>query len=158
VVETMMDDRDRFALFRAGKGDNQKRSCPPEEGARALADHDACILVVDDDPDVCRNMSDILTDLGYWVDTANEGKAALALVRGRTYDLALLDLKMPGMDGLSLYREMSQRSPATAALLITGYPEDAPDDEVRAAGIRGVFRKPVDFPELLAQVTEIVAG
>src|SRR5262249_19103752 len=64
------------------------------------------ILVVDDDVDTCRNLSDILTDLGYRVDVAHDGPSALELVRRHAYDIALLDYKMPGMDGLTLYREI----------------------------------------------------
>ena len=70
------------------------------------------ILVVEDDPDICRNLGDILTDLGYEVDTAQDGPTAVELVRQRAYDVALLDLKMPGMDGLTLYHEIKKRAPA----------------------------------------------
>ena len=59
--------------------------------------------------DICRNLSDILTDLGYQVDFAHDGPSALELVRQRPYDVALLDLKMPGMDGLTLYREIKKQ-------------------------------------------------
>ncbi len=62
------------------------------------------ILMVDDDPDECLNMLDILSDLGYRVDTAQEGRTALLLVEGYEYDLALLDLKNAGhgrVDALS---------------------------------------------------------
>src|SRR5262249_12488518 len=77
-----------------------------EGGARSPAG--ARVRVVDDDVAPCRNLSDILADLGYQVDTAHDGPQALELVRRRPYDVALLDLRMPGMDGLTLYREMRQ--------------------------------------------------
>jgi CheY-like chemotaxis protein len=64
------------------------------------------VLVVDDDLDTCRNLQDILTDMDYEVETAQDGPAALELVRRRPFDVALLDLKMPGMDGLELYRQI----------------------------------------------------
>ena len=57
------------------------------------------ILVVDDEVDTCANLSDILSDLGYTVDVAYDGPSALELVKQKAYDVALLDLKMPGMDG-----------------------------------------------------------
>ncbi len=116
------------------------------------------ILMVDDDADECRNMSDILIDLGYRVDMAHEGETALRLVRRQAYDVALLDLKMPGMDGLTLCREVLRLRPATVALLITGYPEDVPPAEVQAAGIRHVLRKPVDVSRLLVGIEEVLAG
>ena len=63
------------------------------------------ILVVDDEVDTCRNLRDILNDYGYEVDIAHDGPRAIELVRANAYDLALLDLRMPGMDGISVLRE-----------------------------------------------------
>src|SRR2546428_789145 len=88
-----------------------------EEDRRAAAMEAtrSSVLVVDDDVDTCRNLSDILTDLGYHVDCAHDGPSALDLVRRNAYDVALLDLKMPGMDGLTLYREIKKLSASTVA-------------------------------------------
>lgn len=66
----------------------------------------AAILCVDDDPDTCASLSDILSDLGYTVDTANDGPAALERFEPSRHRLALLDFKMPGMDGLELCRHL----------------------------------------------------
>ena len=112
------------------------------------------ILVVDDDADICRNLSDILTDLGYSVDFALDGPSALELVRQRPYDVALLDLKMPGMDGLTLYREIKKQRAATVALLVTAYAGPATANEALSAGAWKVIPKPVDFPTLLGLVDE----
>jgi CheY-like chemotaxis protein len=112
------------------------------------------ILVVDDDRDICRNLSDILTDLDYQVDTAHNGLSALELVRQRPYDIALLDLKMPGMDGLTLYRQIKKQRAGTVSLLVTGYASPATAAEALAAGAWKVVAKPVDFPELLDLVDE----
>jgi CheY-like chemotaxis protein len=79
------------------------------------------ILLVDDEEDICAVMADILADRGYQVDVAHEGKAALALVERQPYDVALLDYKMPGMDGLTLYREIKMLRSETVALLVTAY-------------------------------------
>src|SRR5688500_11666237 len=79
------------------------------------------ILIVDDEPDTCANLSDILTDLGYQVDTAHDGFAALELVERNPYDIALLDLRMPGMDGLELYRRIRLASAETVAIVVTAY-------------------------------------
>jgi two-component system, NtrC family, response regulator HydG len=106
------------------------------------------ILVVDDDRDICRNLSDILTDLGYQVDCAHDGLSALELVRQRPYDVALLDLKMPGMDGLTLYREIKKQRAGTVSLLVTAYASPATASEALSAGAWKVVAKPVDFPKL----------
>jgi DNA-binding response OmpR family regulator len=112
------------------------------------------ILLVDDDVDICRNLSDILTDLGYDVDFAHDGPSALELVRDRPYDVALLDLKMPGMDGLTLYREIKKERAGTVALLVTAFAGPATAEEALTAGAWKVVPKPVDFPKLLGYVDE----
>jgi DNA-binding NtrC family response regulator len=112
------------------------------------------LLIVDDDVDTCRNLSDILTDLGYQVNTAHDGLSALDLVRRRTYDVALLDLKMPGMDGVTLYREIKKLAAGTVAIIVTAYASSETAREALAAGALQVLPKPVDFPRLLGLVGE----
>jgi len=114
------------------------------------------ILVVDDDPDTCRNLSDILIDLGYHVDTAHDGPTALELVRQQPYDVALLDLKMPGMDGLTLYRQIRNHHAGTVSLLVTAYAGPAIAEEALSAGAWKVVAKPVDFAKLLQLVDEAI--
>jgi DNA-binding NtrC family response regulator len=115
------------------------------------------ILVVDDDRDTCRNLSDILTDLGYAVQTAHDGLAALDLVRRTTFDVALLDFKMPGMDGLALYREIKRVSPATLAIMISAYLSSTTTDEACRAGTWKVLSKPLDIAQLLPLVEEALS-
>lgn len=112
------------------------------------------ILVVDDDVDTCRNLSDILTDLGYPVDTAHDGPSALELVRRRPYALALLDFKMPGMDGLTLYRELRKLRAETVAIVVTAFASKETAGEALAASAWQLLPKPVDFPRLLKLVDE----
>jgi two-component system response regulator HydG len=112
------------------------------------------ILVVDDDVDTCRNLSDILTDLGHHVETAIDGPSALELVRRRHFDVALLDLKMPGMNGLELYRAIRKLRADTVALIVTAYAGGDTAEEALAAGAWKVLAKPVEFPRLLKLVDE----
>jgi CheY-like chemotaxis protein len=112
------------------------------------------ILVVDDEVDTCRNLSDILTDLGYHVDVAYDGLSALELVRKNAYDVALLDMKMPGMDGVTLYREIKKLRADTVAIVVTAYAGGDTKAEALTAGAWQVLSKPVDFPRLLAFVDE----
>src|SRR6476646_7233102 len=92
------------------------------------------ILVVDDEVDTCRNLSDILADLGYTVDIAHDGPSALELVKHKSYDVALLDFKMPGMDGLTLYREIKKLRADTVAIVVTAYAAGEMKTEALAAG------------------------
>lgn len=114
------------------------------------------ILVVDDDADICRNLCDILADLGYEVDSAPDGPSALALIDQKPYDVALLDYKMPGMDGLTLYREIKRRRADTVSLLVTAFASRETADEALTAGAWKVLSKPVDFGKLLGLVEEAV--
>jgi CheY-like chemotaxis protein len=114
------------------------------------------ILVVDDDRDACRNLSDILTDLGYSVQTAADGPSALELVRRDSFDVALLDFKMPGMDGLTLYREIKHLSPSTVAIMLTAYVSGATSEDALQAGMWKVLPKPVDLALVLPLVEEAV--
>src|SRR5690242_3728448 len=92
------------------------------------------VLVVDDDVDTCRNLADILTDLGYHVETAHDGPTALEMIRQRPYDVALLDYKMPGMDGLMLYREIKRLRAGTVAIVVTAYASGGTAEEALQAG------------------------
>jgi two-component system response regulator HydG len=114
----------------------------------------ASILVVDDEADTCRNLSDILTDLGYQVDTALDGFRALELARKKCYDIALLDMKMPGMGGLTLYRELRNLCSGTVAIVVTAYASKATAEEALAAGAWQVLAKPVALERLLPLVDE----
>ena len=114
------------------------------------------ILVVDDDPDTRRNLADILSDLGYRVDTAPDGPGALDRVRAEPYDIALLDFQMPGMDGVELYRRIKQVRAGTVAILVSAYASHATRADALGAGAWRVLAKPVDFPALLGLIDEAV--
>jgi CheY-like chemotaxis protein len=90
------------------------------------------ILVVDDDRDTCACLSDILTDIGYRVDVAHGGTAALELVPAGGYGLALLDYKMPDMDGVELYRRIRQTSTGVVGILVTAFASGEAEAAARA--------------------------
>jgi two-component system, NtrC family, response regulator HydG len=121
-----------------------------------MADAQPRLLVVDDEVDTCANLSDILSDLGYQVDVAYDGPSALELVQRHVYDVALLDLKMPGMDGLELYRRIKQLQAGTVAIVVTAYASSNTANEALAAGAWRILSKPVDLRKLLGLVDEAV--
>lgn len=110
------------------------------------------ILVVDDDVDACRNLADILEDVGYSVDVAHNGPDALELLQKRPYAIALLDLKMPGMDGITLYREIRKLSTATVAIIVTAYATNETAGSAMRAGVWHVLPKPIDISRLMPLV------
>src|SRR5687768_6602242 len=110
------------------------------------------VLIVDDEADTCANLSDILADLDYDVDIAYDGPSALELVKKNAYDVALLDLRMPGMDGLELYRRIRQISASTVAIVVTAYAASDTAKSVLSAGAWKIVPKPVNIGSLLGTV------
>ncbi|MCA8996711.1 MAG: response regulator [Planctomycetaceae bacterium] len=114
----------------------------------------ATILIVDDNVDSCRNLADILSAYGYDVDIATSGTDALNLVRRRDYLIALLDLKMPEMDGITLSEEIHRECPAIIAMIVTAFLSEEAEERAKNAHIDQVIAKPVDVPRLLSCVRE----
>lgn len=108
------------------------------------------VLVADDDSDVRSNMKDILDDLGYRVDTAHDGGSALHLARENSYDVALLDFRMPGIDGVRLFQEIRRIRPGFLAIMVTAFAGAEGIQAATDAGIWKVLRKPVDIAVLLS--------
>lgn len=107
------------------------------------------LLVVDDEPDICDNLCDIFADLGYEVDAAHSGADALQLAMHKLYDVALIDLRMPGMNGVELYRRLRELSAGTVAIIVTAYVGSDDAQTVLSAGAWQIVSKPVDFSKLL---------
>lgn len=118
----------------------------------------AKILIVDDDADLGLNLADILGDLGYDVDVAVNGELGLQKAERRRYDVGLLDLRMPGMDGVTLCRRLKAMRPAMVALIITAFATDGAIENARAAGAAHVVIKPLDCGRLLSLIEESLDG
>jgi len=106
------------------------------------------ILVVDDEPIVVQSLGDWFRQDGHQVDTAQSAKEALRLVAERSYDIALIDLKMPGMDGIELQERLARERPELTIIVMTAYA--SVDTAVRAlkAGAYDYITKPFDPEEL----------
>jgi CheY-like chemotaxis protein len=111
------------------------------------------ILVVDDLEDNLFLLQTILTEEGYEVDTAKNGKLALAKIEAAPPDIVLMDAMMPGMDGYEATRRIRQNKklPFIPILLITAYVE-ANVTKGLNLGANDFIRKPIDYDELMARV------
>lgn len=107
------------------------------------------VLVVDDDPDIVANLCDILKDLGYHADAATSPCQAIQLVVENDYDVALLDYKMPKLDGAALCEQIGQRRPAIVPIMITAYADADGIDRADKAGVWRVISKPVNLKDLI---------
>jgi two-component system response regulator MprA len=117
---------------------------------------DAAILVVDDDPPIRRMLDRTLAAEGYTVETAADGGGALAAVERSAPDLIVLDVAMPGLDGLAVCRRVRAKGLATPVLLLTA--RDEVSDRVAGldAGADDYLVKPFATEELLARVRALL--
>jgi excisionase family DNA binding protein len=108
------------------------------------------ILVVDDEQAVRDLLAKTLTMADYDVDSADDGPSALDRMRAVEYDLLITDLKMPGMDGLSVIREARKLATDLRVIIITGYSTEASAIEAINLGVSGYLTKPFRLPRILA--------
>jgi excisionase family DNA binding protein len=108
------------------------------------------ILVVDDEQAVRDLLAKTLTMADYDVDSAADGASAIDRLRAVEYDLLITDLKMPGMDGLSVIREARRAAPDLPVIIITGYSTEASAIEAINLGVAGYLTKPFRLPRILA--------
>lgn len=107
------------------------------------------VLVVDDDPGIGETMSDILTLEGYEVEIADCGERAVGLCDASHYDFVLLDIRMPGMNGVETLREIKRLDPTARVIMITGYECGELAQQAMVEGAEAVFRKPLDVAAFL---------
>ena len=107
------------------------------------------VLVVDDEQNFVNLLDWFLSKRGYEVRTALNGDEALDLVEQTSPDLALLDIRMGPVSGLSLLSEIKQRRPEITVIMMTAYPTSESRSQALGKGAFAYFTKPVDLQELL---------
>jgi len=114
------------------------------------------ILIVDDESSIRRALHNTLHGMGFTVDDASTGEAALQLVREEKYDVVLLDINMPGIGGIRACREMRKSLPRLGILMLTV--RDSEEDKVLAldAGADDYITKPFNIRELAARIRAAV--
>ena len=108
------------------------------------------VLVVDDESSIRELLAKPLALAEYDVDTAPDGRAALERLRLGHYDLLIADLKMPGMDGLTLIREAKRLKADIPVIIITGFSTESSAIEAVNLGVAGYLTKPFRVPQVLA--------
>ena len=109
----------------------------------------ASILVVDDEIHLADTLADVLNAKGYNVSVANDGFTAVALTRKTSFDIVLMDIKMPGMNGVEAYKQIKKAKPETRAIMMTGYSVEHLVKEATREGAYVVMNKPIDIGRLL---------
>lgn len=108
------------------------------------------VLVVDDEASIRDLLSKTLALAEYDVDVAQDGRSALDRLRIYPYDLLIADLKMPGVDGLSVIREAKRYKSDLPVIIITGFSTESSAIEAVNLGVAGYLTKPFRVPQVLA--------
>jgi DNA-binding response OmpR family regulator len=117
-------------------------------------DKHARILIVDDDETIRTTMKAILEDEGYVVDLASTGEEAIRLTMKTTYNIALLDIRLPDMEGVELLKLMRDSVPRTRKIMVTGYPSMQNAIAALNKNADAYLLKPLDNEKLLNLVKE----
>jgi DNA-binding response OmpR family regulator len=117
----------------------------------------AKILVTDDDAGVREALSEVLRAEGFQVDTASSGEVALEIMANQSYDLALLDLRMSGLSGIEVMREISRYHPETRVIILTGHGSLDTAIEAIRAGAQDYILKPYDIESILSSIAGVLS-
>ncbi len=118
-------------------------------------DKKGIILVVDDEKEVTMSLKGFFTALGHDMLTALNGKEALQVIDTIALDLILLDVRMPGVDGIQILKHLNTKKPKPKVIIITAYDKEV-KEEVEKLGIDGFFAKPIDLSKLLDRIRYVI--
>jgi DNA-binding response OmpR family regulator len=110
--------------------------------------HKPLILVVDDDSEVAKMLARSLSHRGFVVETTTSPAEALELAATTTFDAALLDLVMPGLDGVALAAALRKCTPGLVVAILTGYGHSPLIEAARQSGV-SVFKKPTAIQDVV---------
>ena len=116
------------------------------------------ILVVDDEPFHCNILREFLVETGYSVVEAHDGDRALELYRDESPDVVLLDVVMPGKDGLEVLREIKAIDPEAAVVMLTTVSEEHMGKQARAEGALEYITKPVNLDYLEVALQTVIGS
>lgn len=114
----------------------------------------ARVLVVDDDKSIRKTLAAILEDQGHVVETARNGREAIEKSRSGFFNLALIDIRLPDMEGTTLLTKMRDTTPRMRKVIITGYPSLQNAVEAVNGGADAYILKPFDLTKVLQTIKE----
>ncbi len=112
------------------------------------------MLIVDDDENILKSLTAYLTKKGYVVDVAMTGKEAIDKLERCSFDLAILDIKLPDMEGTTLLTKMQATQPKMTKIMLTGHPAFENVADSLNEGADAYLVKPVDMEKLLTVIEE----
>lgn len=115
------------------------------------------ILVVDDEPTILQQVQDFLIRKGHKVVGFRSGDDALRAALGGGFDAALVDVRMPGMNGIAVMQELHRTNPTLPVVMMSGYTDVSPED-ILAEGAAAWLDKPFTDPDRVVQTLKKVSG
>lgn len=118
------------------------------------------VLVIDDEPAICLSLTAFLEDYGFNASSAESAEEALDLMKNNTYDVCIVDLRLPGMSGEDLILQARERYPEQRHIIYTGSISYNLSDKLLALGMRPehVFLKPIRVLTLLVKCVKALAA
>jgi len=117
---------------------------------------DARVLVVDDEPMVCLALTNWLEEENYFAQAVEDGPQAVKAVREENWDIVLLDLRMPGMDGMEVLKQVKEIAPQTVVIMMTAYASIPGAVQAMQEGAYDYIVKPLDVDQLTLMLKRIV--
>jgi len=116
------------------------------------------ILVIDDEAIIRDLLQEFLSDLGYQVLLAEDGTKGIKLGTDNQISLALVDLKLPDIDGIQVIKKIREKNPHLKFILLTGFPTPPVKMEAHQLGASGFLTKPFQLPELQSLIQKALKG
>jgi len=113
------------------------------------------VLIVDDDQGITETLSDILTDLDYKTDVANDGYEAIQKIKNNGYDVVLMDIKMPGLNGVETFIRIKKIRPSIKVIMVTAYAVEQLIDKAKREGAYEILYKPVVVPKIIKIIEKL---
>jgi two-component system response regulator HydG len=116
------------------------------------------ILIVDDNEDLLQTFAMILKRRGFCVATADNGTSALDKFKEQSFDVTLMDIVMPEMNGVEAFKKMKEMQPGAPVILMTAYSDEEMIQTAREEGVRQIIHKPIRIDQLIEMITDAASG
>ena len=116
------------------------------------------VLIIDDEPEICKTVTEFLFDAGYSASYALNGPDGLAMIKRDLPSLVLLDIGMPGMDGIEVMRLIHEQFPTIPVVVLTGHRDPETVKKMAGLGASEYLTKPIHLETLLNQFVRDIIG
>jgi two-component system, NtrC family, response regulator HydG len=128
--------------------------CPSHKHL-AKTNHEVSVLIVDDNTSLLTTTALILKHEGYNVETARDGREAVSLIKDRRFDIILMDIKMPGENGVTILKKIKRQKYSASVILMTAYSSPPLIKEGLKSGAIDVLFKPLPLDRLFTLINEV---